>query len=130
MAAQNGTINGITAIYGNFEGVGTRKAYMLSVSFPAYTGASDTCTINGVGAAIATSTKNGKGNPPTLKGGLCLGPGIDTNSQAVYATGASVEAMTVSGDNLTGNLSDSTGTELTSATASQGVLVLVTVQEP
>lgn len=130
MTVQAGTINGVTNVYGNFEGAGKRKAYMLAVSFPAYTGSTDTFSIAGVGAAIAASTKNGKGNPPTLIAGICAGPGLDTNGQAVYATGGSGQAITVSTDALTGNLSDNTATELTSATASQGVLILVTVDEP
>lgn len=130
MTVQAGTINGVTNVYGNFEGAGKRKAYMLSVSFPAYTGSTDTCSIAGVGAAIATSTKNGKGNPPTLIAAICAGPGTDTNAQAIYATGTSGQPLTVSTDALTGQLSGSDATELTSATASQGVLILVTVDEP
>lgn len=129
MTVQAGTINGVTNVYGNFEGAGKRKAYMLAVSFPAYS-STDTVSIAGVGAAIAASTKNGKGNPPTLIAGICAGPGTDTNAQAVYATGTAAQALTVSTDALTGQLSDNTGTELTSATASQGVLILVTVDEP
>lgn len=129
MTAQNGTITGITVLDGNFEGVGKRKAYMLTCTFPAYTGSTDTATVNGVGAAIAAETKNGKGSPPTLIAGLSL-PGYDTAAQAVYFTGLSVQAATVSSDNLTGQLSDNTGTELTAATASQGVRVIVTVDEP
>jgi|1185.fasta_scaffold00702_5 hypothetical protein len=127
MTVQAGTINGATLVCSNFEGIETRKVYMLSVSFPAYTGSTDTCQIAGVGAAIATATKLGKTN--TLRWGAPGPAGQDTAGQAVYATGTAVNALTVSTDALTGQLSDKTGTELTTATASYGVLVFVGVDE-
>jgi hypothetical protein len=127
MTVQAGTINGVTLVGSNFGGLEARKVYMLSVSFPAYTGSSDTCQIAGVGAAVATATKNGKTN--TLRWGAPGPAGQDTAAQAVYATGTAVEAMTVSSDALTGQLSDKAGTELTSSTASYGVLVFVGIDE-
>lgn len=127
MTVQAGTINGITLVSASFEGVEARKVYMLACTFPAYTGSSDTCQIAGVGAAIATATKNGKTN--TLRWGAPGPAGQDTAAQAVYATGTAVQALTVSTDALTGQLSDKTGTELTSATASFGVCVFVGVDE-
>lgn len=127
MSTANGTINGIALVYGNWEGVGSRKGYLISCSFPAYTGSTDTATITGVGAAIAATTKNGHTN--TLRGGICVGPGADTNGQAVYATGSAVQAMTVSTDDLQGNLSIAAGTEITATTAAAGVLMLVVVDE-
>lgn len=127
MATINGTIKGVSLVQGNVNGVGARKAYLLSCDFAAYTGSSDTCTITGVGAAIATATKNGKTN--TLRGGICVGPGADTAAQAVYPTGSAAQALTVSSDDLTGNLSNAAGTELTSSTASTGCQVLVVVDE-
>jgi len=127
MSVINGTIKGVSLVQGNVNGVGARKAYLLSCDFAAYTGSGDTCTITGVGAAIATATKNGKTN--TLRGGICVGPGADTAAQAVYPTGAAAIAMTVSSDDLTGNLSNAAGTELTSSTACTGCQVLVVVDE-
>ena len=127
MATINGTIKGVSLVQGNVNGSGARKAYLLSCDFAAYTGAADTATITGVGAAIATATKNGKTN--TLRGGICVGPGMDTAAQAVYCGGASVQALTVSSDDLTGNLTVAAGTEITSTTASTGVQVLVVVDE-
>lgn len=127
MSVINGTIKGVSLVQGNVNGVGARKAYLLSCDFAAYTGASDTATITGVGAAIATATKNGKTN--TLRGGICVGPGADTAAQAVYATGTAAQAMTVSSDDLTGHLAVAAGTEITSTTASTGVQVLVVVDE-
>ncbi len=127
MAIINGTIKGVSLVQSNVHGVGARKAYLISCDFAAYTGAADTATITGVGAAIAASTKNGKTN--TLRGGICVLPGVDTAAQAVYPAGASAIAMTVSSDDLTGNLANAAGTELTSATASSGAQVLVVVDE-
>ena len=110
------------------NGVGSRKAYLLSCQFPAYTGASDTSTITGVGAAISTATKTGK--TLTLRGGICVGAGADTAGQAVYCTGTAVQAMTVSSDDLTGHLAVAAGTEITSTTGvTDGVQMLVIVDE-
>ena len=127
MATINGTIKGVSLVQGNVNGVGARKAYLLSCDFAAYTGSGDTATITGVGAAIASATKNGKTN--TLRGGICVGPGADTAAQAVYCGGASVQALTVSSDDLTGNLTVAAGTEITATTACSGVQVLVVVDE-
>jgi hypothetical protein len=127
MAVINGTIKGVSLVQGNVNGVGSRKAYLLSCDFPAYTGAADTSTITGVGAAITASVKNGK--TLTLRGGICVGPGADTANQAVYCTGTAVQAMTVSSDDLTGHLAVAAGTEITSTTATTGVQMIVVVDE-
>lgn len=125
MGTALGTINGITELRVK-EGTG-RKAYLLSANFPAYTGSTDTAQISAVGAAILAKTRNGK--TVTLRGAVPAAAGYDTAAQAVYFTGAAVQALTVSGDNLTGNLSDSSGTELTSSTAATGVELVVIVDE-
>lgn len=128
MSTINGTIKGVSLVQGNVNGVGARRAYLLSCEFPAYTGSGDTATITGVGAAISTATKTGK--TLTLRGGICVGAGADTAAQAVYCGGASVQAMTVSSDDLTGNLTIAAGTEITATTGvSSGVQVLVVVDE-
>lgn len=128
MATINGTIKGVSLVQGNVNGFGARKAYLLSCEFPAYTGSADTATITGVGAAIATATKNGKTN--TVRGALCVGAGADTAAQAVYATGTSVQAMTVSTDDLTGHLAVAAGTEITATTGvTSGVQMVVIVDE-
>ncbi len=128
MGAINGVIKGVSLLHGNVDGVGIRKAYLISCEFPAYTGASDTATITGVGAAITTATKTGR--TLTLRGGLPVQAGFDTAGQAVYATGTAVQAMTVSSDDLTGNLSNAAGAELTATTgASQGVMIVAIVDE-
>ena len=125
MAVASGTITGVTHIRSK-EGSG-RKAYLLTVNFGAYTGAADTAQVANVGATILAHTRNGK--TVTLRGAVPVAPGLDTASQAVYFTGTAAQAATVSSDALTGQLSGADGTELTSATASKGVELLVIVDE-
>lgn len=125
MATVTGTITGVTLIRSK-ESSG-RKAYLLTANFGAYTGSSDTAQLSAVGATILAHTRNGK--TVTLRGALPMASGYDTANQAVYFTGAAVQADTVSSDALTGNLSDITGTELTASTASAGVELCVIVDE-
>ena len=122
MSTIAGTITGVNVQYSSGLASAPRKTYEVCADFGAYTGASDSATITGVGAAIKAKNRNGKTH--TLRGAICVGPGFDTNKQAVY-TGA----CTVSTDDLTFNLSGADGTELTSATASKGVRLFVTVDE-
>lgn len=123
MATINGTILGVSLLNAS----GARKTYELTCAFAAYTGASDTASVTGIGAAIAAATRNGKTN--TLRACIPAGAGLDTNSQAVYFGGASVQAATISSDNATGNLVDAAGTELTSSTAASGVKIVAVVDE-
>ena len=123
MSAINGTITGVSLIRAN----GARKSYLITCDFAAYTGASDTATVTGIGAAIAAHTRNGKTN--TLRAVAPLGAGYDTNAQAVYFTGASVQAATISSDDATGHLAVAAGTEVSSATASKGVEICAIVDE-
>lgn len=125
MAVASGTITGVSLLRSK-EGSG-RKAYLLTVDFPAYTGSSDTASIAGVGAAILAKTRNGK--TVTLRGAVPIAPGKDTAAQDVYFTGTAVLAATVSSDALTGQLSAADGTELTSSTASKGAELCVIVDE-
>ena len=125
MATISGTIRGVTCMSKTFSGHGAREAWLITVDFGAYTGASDDASIAAVGAACSAAARDGKTR--TLRGGTCIFAGADTANQAVYPTGASVQAMTVSSDALTGNLSNAAGTELTSATASKGAGILVVV---
>lgn len=121
------TMTGCTLLHGNSRGQGGLKTYLCTFSVPAYT-SSDTITISDVGATIATRTGNGKTN--TLYCAMPVEPGIDTNGQACYLNGASVAAMTISSDTLTGELCDSTiGNILTSSTAAQGCMLAITVTE-
>lgn len=125
MAVINGTVRGVTQL-SSMANSG-RKAYLVTADFAAYTGAADTATITGVGAAIAARTRNGK--TVTLRGAVPCIAGLDTNSQEIYFTGTAVQAATVSSDDLTGQLSTAALVEITSATASRGVGVVVIVDE-
>ena len=125
MATITGTITGVSEIRAAANG--GRKAYTVTADFAAYTGASDTAALATVGATIAARTRNGK--TLTLRGAVPVAPGYDTAAQAVFMTGASVQALTVSSDSLTGNLSGLDGTELTSSTACKGVELCVIVDE-
>lgn len=125
MAVISGTIKGVTEVRAALQT--GRKAYLLALDFAAYTGASDTASVTGVGAAILAHTRNGK--TVTLRGAVPAAPGLDTAAQAVYFTGTAVQALTVSSDDLTGQLSNAAGTELTSATASRGAEIVVIVDE-
>lgn len=122
MATINGTIDGVQFLGADASG---GKLYVISCSFAAYTGASDSATVTGIGAAINSSTRNGK--TAALVAGCVpvrAGAGYDTNGQAVYFGTA-----TISGDGITGNLTNSAQTEITTATASSGVRLAVWVQE-
>lgn len=123
MAVGNGTITGATLLRAN----GALKTYLVTCNFGAYTGAADTATVTGLGAAILAKTRNGK--TVTLRGALPIAPGLDTNAQAIYFTGTAVQAAAVSSDALTGQLSAADGTEATTATASKGVEICVIVDE-
>jgi hypothetical protein len=126
MSLSAGTITGVSELRAK-EHPG-RKAYLLTVDFTsAYTGSTDTASIAAVGATILAHTRNGK--TVTLQGCVPIAPGYDTNAQAVYFTGTSVQAGTVSSDALTGQLSNIDGTELTTATACKGVEICVIVKE-
>lgn len=136
MTNQLGTIDGISLVAGNPEGVGpiagpptsgSRKAYQVFCTFPAYTGSTDTAQVSAVGAAIAATTKNGR--TVTLIAAVPNNPGLDTNVQPVMLTGTAVQALTISGDNVTGQLSDHTGTEVTTSTAVSGVGFIAVVDE-
>lgn len=125
MAVISGTITGVSLLRSK-EGSG-RKAYLLTADFAAYTGASDTASLASVGATILAHTRNGK--TVTLRGAVPIAAGKDTAAQDVYFTGTAAAALTVSSDDLTGQLSNSSGTELTSSTASKGVEICVIVDE-
>lgn len=121
MATITGSLQGVTLLSGNPTAVNvTRQAYLLDYSFAAYTGASDSATVTGIGAAILANTRSGK--TYTLRGAVCAFPGVDTNLQLVY-TGA----LTVSTDDLTFNLTTLAGVELTTSTAASGVGIIAVV---
>lgn len=122
MSTITGTLKGVQLISESPSGDGNRKVYLCTYDFGAYTGASDDATVTGVTAAIESRTRDGVAL--TLRWGAAAHAGSDTNNQAVY-----VGACTVSTDDLTFNLANAAGTELTSATASTGVGIMVGVDE-
>ena len=126
MAVIEGTITGVQLVTGNPSGVGAYKGYLITVSFPAYTGASDTINIAGVSAAIAAKVRNGKthamvaGAVPVRAFG-----GQDAAGQAVYAG-----TLTISSDALTGSLTTAAQVEITATTGvTTGVGIFVPILE-
>ena len=126
MATINGTITGVSLL----RAKDAYKTYLVTCSFPAYTGSADTATVTGLGAAILAKNRNGKTH--TLKGVQCIGPGKDaaTTPLDVFFTGTSVWAGTISTDDATGHLAVAAGTEITSTTGTTvGVELAVTILE-
>jgi len=129
MSTINGTITGVTLIDAN-KGMGgdNRKAFLCAASFAAYTGASDTYTVTGINTAIAAHERNGK--TLTLLYVVPASCGLDTNGQAVYLKSAPTLSNTTTTGDIAGDLTAADGsTELTSATASQGVQFIAVVKE-
>ena len=125
MATQKGTLRAIT--FSNVDAVAPgRYTYLCAFDFPAYTGSTDSGQIDGIAAAISAKVRDGKTR--TLISScvpVCVGRGKDTNGQDVF-----IGAVTISTNDLTFNLTASDGTtELTSATASSGVQLMVTLAE-
>jgi hypothetical protein len=126
MAVINGTITGVTLL----RAKESMKTYLVTADFPAYTGASDTATVTGLGAAILAHTRNGK--TTTLKACECIGSGKDAAASPLdaYFTGTAVWAATISSDDATGHLAVAAGTEITSTTGTtKGVELAVVVLE-
>lgn len=122
MALIAGTIDGVTLLSSS----GLSKTYELSCSFPAYTGASDSMTVLALAAAINSHTRNGR-TFACVAGAVPVrgGPGYDTNGQEVFF-GTQTLAGTSSITDITGNLTTSAQTELTTSTACTGVRLIVT----
>ena len=141
MATRNGTIRGVTLLSGSPAGVTaldsttvcSRRVYLITADFlDAYTGSGDVASITGVCTAIAASTRNGK--TLVLRGAVPAFAGQDAAGQGVHMTGTAVAASTIAnptttGD-LTGQLSDASGTEVTTTSGvTSGVGVVVCVDE-
>lgn len=125
MALITGTIRGVTQL--NSPAMLGRKAYLVTADFGANVGGTDTCTLTGVGAAIAGRTRNGR--TVTLRTASPAGPGKDANSLDVYMVGAAAnQNVVVSGDNLTGILGNALAATQSSA-ACKGVQLIVCVDE-
>ncbi len=129
MTLRTGTLQGVTLVAGDPSGVSGYKTYLCTYSFPAYTGSGDSATVLAVAAAISAKVRDGKTR--AMVAGVIpqrAGAGYDTNGQAVYF-GTCLLAGTSSITDLTFDLTNSAETELTSATASTGVPLLVQVLE-
>ena len=116
MTVQAGTIravvhelksfSGITGLDTGNSSVATEiQSFLVAVDFPAYVASTDTFSVAGVGAAIASWTKDGK----TYKLLNAQQAGFGKNSAGTAVT---CNAITVSTDALTGNLTDIAGTEI------------------
>ena len=126
MSVINGTITGVSLMAAK----DAYKTYRVTCNFAAYTGASDTATVTGLGAAILAKVRNGK--TTTLKSVMCIGPGKDsaTTPLDVFFTGTAVWAATISSDDATGHLAVAAGTEIASTTSTTlGVELAVMVVE-
>jgi len=123
MAVIAGTIRGLTCVSRVFTGFGSREGWLITADYAAYSGAADTASLVGIGAAIDATCRDGKVS--TLRSGACAFPGADTAKQLVFFTGTAVQALTVSSDNLTGQLSDATGSELAASTALDSELGII-----
>lgn len=132
MATINGTITGVSQILKGNSGWGgtsvpSRETWLMTLSFPAYTGSSDVANVSAVIATINSHVRDGKTR--TFISAIAAGAGVDGASQAVYlcGTGTNQAILTVSSDAAAGQLSDKGATELTATTGvTNGVQWLVT----
>ncbi len=129
MTLRTGTLQGVSLVAGDPSSTSGYKTYLLTYSFPAYTGSGDSATVLDCAGAISTRMRDGKTR--AMVAGVIpqrAGSGVDTAGQLVYV-GTCVLAGTSSITDLTFNLTDSAQVELTSSTASSGVPILVQVLE-
>jgi hypothetical protein len=123
MSTIAGTIRGINLLHRAEKGAGTTtrdqtEVWEVSADFAAYTGSGDDASLAAVGAAISARARDGKTR--TLKGALPMYSGADANNQAVDFCGTAVAALTISTDDLTGELC-AVNTVSTEVTATSGV---------
>lgn len=133
MATITGTIRGVNLKSRANQGAGTTtrdhlEVWEVTADFAAYTGSSDDAALALVSATISDRARDGKTR--TLLWAAPAYCGADANNQAVNFTGASVAALTISTDSLTGELSsvDTVSTEVTATSGiTYGVGILVGV---
>lgn len=120
MSAIAGTITGVSQILKGNSGWGgtstpSRETWLLTLSFAAYTGSSDTASVAAVIATINAHARDGKTR--TFIAALPAGAGVDGASQAVYLCGPAAQVIaSLSSDAAAGNLADKAATELTATT--------------
>ncbi len=133
MATITGTIRGCTLVNKAFSGSGTTtrdktEVWMLTADFAAYTGSTDDAALALVSAEINARVRDGR-TRTLFWAGPCMA-GADANNQAVNFCGASVAALTIASDSLTGELCtvNTISTEVTSTSGvTQGVGIMVGV---
>jgi len=123
MATIAGTIRSINLKCKADQGAGTTtrdrlEVWEVSADFAAYTGSTDDASLAAVGAAISARARDGATR--TLLWGAPSACGADANNQAVNFCGTSVAALTISTDDLTGELC-TVNTVSTEVTATSGV---------
>lgn len=123
MATITGTIRSVSLLNRAEKGAGTTtrdktEIWLVSADFAAYTGSSDDAALALVSATISARARDEKTR--TLKWAAPAASGADANNQAVDFCGASVAALTISSDSLTGELC-SVNTVSTEVTATSGV---------
>lgn len=123
MATITGTIRSATLVNKDFQGAGTTvhsmtEVWLLTADFAAYTGASDDAALALVSATLSSQARDGRTRTLFWAGPAIAG--ADANHQAVNFCGASVAALTISSDSLTGELC-SVNTISTEVTATSGV---------
>jgi hypothetical protein len=122
MATISGTIKDYKLLGKDPTGKTLRETWLLAVNFGTYSASADTAALAAVGAAIKAQAKDGKTR--TLVAAHTMYPGTTVLGVAAYFTAATLAALTISTDDLTGELSivDYTETDFT-ATTGMGVLV-------
>jgi len=116
------------------EGAGTTtrdltEVWEVTADFGAYTGSTDTATILAVGAAISARVRDGRTRTILCAMPAYCGAEVTTNQPVLFG-GTSVAALTVSTDDLTGQLNtiNTAATEITSTAGTTfGVGIFVTV---
>lgn len=92
---------------------GTRELWLVACSFGTYSASADDASLADVGAAIDATARDGKSS--TLRGALPVEGALTAASAVAYFTGATVQALTVSSDALTGELNNAALTEVDAA---------------
>jgi hypothetical protein len=123
MATINGIIRSCNLLRRAEKGAGTSvrdqtEVWEISADFAPYTGAADDAAILLVTSEVNARARDGKTR--TLKWAAPLFAGADANNQAVDLCGASIAALAVSGETISGELC-SVNTVSTEVTATSGV---------
>lgn len=136
MSVVAGTIRSASLKSKAFEGAGTTtrdktEVWEVTADFGAYTGSTDTASLLAVGAAISARARDGATRTILWGAPAYCGAEVTTNQPVLFG-GTAVAALTVSTDDLTGQLNtiNTVATEITSTAATTfgcGILVCVAV---